>query len=122
MSLLDHMSQLPQKNYLTTDIHHLGPQLNEHLRALKNRFKILTQRPFIPLKSQIKVVVACCALHNWILENGTDEYVVDEATWYANLPRSSGHIRDREADIREWAAKRDLIAQQMWEDKESAQE
>jgi hypothetical protein len=47
---------------------------------------------------------------------------VDEATWYANLPRSSGRIRDREADIHEWAAKRDLIAQQMWEDKESAQE
>jgi hypothetical protein len=32
--------------------------------ALKNRFKNLTQRPFIPLKSQIKVVVACCALNN----------------------------------------------------------
>jgi hypothetical protein len=90
--------------------------------ALKSRFKILTQRPFIPLKSQIKVVVACCALHNWILENGPDEYVVDEETWYANLPRSSGRVRDREADIREWAAKRDSLAQQMWKDKESAEE
>ncbi|KAM0913261.1 hypothetical protein ACQ4PT_012277 [Festuca glaucescens] len=89
--------------------------------ALKSRFKILTQRPFIPLKSQIKVVVACCALHNWILENGPDKYVVDEAMWYDNLPRSSGRVRDREADIREWATKRDLLAQQMWEDKESAQ-
>ncbi|KAM0891937.1 hypothetical protein ACQ4PT_026099 [Festuca glaucescens] len=90
--------------------------------ALKSRFKILTQRPFIPLKSQIKVLVACCALHNWMLENGPDEYVVDEATWYANLPRSNGRVRDREADIREWAAKRDLLAQQMWKDKESSQD
>jgi hypothetical protein len=90
--------------------------------ALKSRFKILSQRPFIPLKSQIKVLVSYCALHNWILENGPDEYVVDEATWYANLPRSSGSVRDREADIREWAAKRDSLAQQMWKDKESAEE
>ena len=45
---------------------------------------------------------------------------MDEATWYANLPRSSGRVRDEEADIREWAAKRDLLAQQMWADRESA--
>ena len=47
---------------------------------------------------------------------------MDEATWYANLPRSSGRVRDQEADIREWAAKRDLIAQQMWTDRESARD
>jgi len=35
--------------------------------ALKNCFKILSNKPFIPLKSQAKVVIACCALHNWIL-------------------------------------------------------
>ena len=58
-------------------------------------------------------------MHNWILENGPDDYVVDEATWYANLPRSSGWVRDEEADIREWAAKRDLLAQQMWADREN---
>ncbi|CAL5095669.1 unnamed protein product [Urochloa decumbens] len=86
--------------------------------TLKNRFKILSHKPFIPLKSQIKVVVACCALHNWILENGPDEYVWDESTWYSHLPRSSGRVRDRDADVREWAAKRDLLAQQMWDERE----
>ena len=64
------------------------------------------------------MAVACCALHNWILENRPDEYVWDESSWYSNLPRSSGRVRDRDADIQEWAAKRDLLAQQMWDDRE----
>ncbi|WVZ98820.1 hypothetical protein U9M48_044201 [Paspalum notatum var. saurae] len=81
--------------------------------TLKNRFKILSNKPFIPLKSQPKVVVACCAIHNWILDNGPDEFVLDEATWYSHLPRSRNRVSDYEADIREWAVKRDLIAQQM---------
>lgn len=29
---------------------------------------------------QIKIVMACCALHNWILQDGPDEYVYDDAT------------------------------------------
>nr|CCI55357.1 PH01B035L11.2 [Phyllostachys edulis] len=66
--------------------------------TLKNRFKILSNKPFIPLKSQAKVVVACCALNNWILENGPDELVFDEATWYSHLPRSSNRVSDREPD------------------------
>ena len=41
-------------------------------------------------------------------------------TWYANLPRSSGRVRDQEADIHELAANRDLLAKQMRADRESA--
>lgn len=85
--------------------------------TLKNRFKICSNKPFIPLKSQVKVVVACCALHNWILENGLDELVFDEATWYLHLPRSSNRVSDREPDVREWDAKHDSLAQQMWNDR-----
>ena len=44
---------------------------------------------------------------------------LDIRKWYANLPRSSGRVRDEEADIREWVAKRDLLAQQMWADREN---
>lgn len=88
--------------------------------ALKNRFKILMNKPFIPLKAQSMVVIACCALHNWILENGSDEFVNDEKTWYARLPRSSNRVSDQGDDVREWAAKRDNIAQQMWNDRHNA--
>jgi hypothetical protein len=85
--------------------------------ALKNRFKILMNKPFIPLKAQAMVVIACCALHNWILDDGHDEFVSDEDTWYARLPRSSNRVTDKGADVREWAAKRDDIANQMWNDR-----
>src|SRR5664279_2691017 len=36
--------------------------------ALKNRFKILDQKPFHPFETQVKLVLACCILHNWILD------------------------------------------------------
>lgn len=87
--------------------------------TLENCFKILSNKSFIPLKSQSKVVVTCCTLHNWILENGPDELVFDEATWYSHILRSSNRVSDREPDVREWAAKRDLIAQQMCNDRPS---
>ena len=32
--------------------------------ALKNRFKILDQKPFHPFPTQVKLVLACCILHN----------------------------------------------------------
>jgi hypothetical protein len=50
--------------------------------ALKNRFKILDQKPFHTFLSQVKLVLACCILHNWILGWGMwgeDEYVPNEA-------------------------------------------
>ena len=32
--------------------------------ALKNRFRILYNKPFQPYKTQVKLVLACCILHN----------------------------------------------------------
>jgi len=49
--------------------------------TLKNRFKIFKSQPFFPLKTQVKIVMACCALHNWILQDGPDDYVYDDAAW-----------------------------------------
>ena len=33
--------------------------------SLKNRFKILDQKPFHTFDTQVKLVLACCILHNW---------------------------------------------------------
>jgi hypothetical protein len=46
--------------------------------ALKNRFRILDNKPFHPYRTQVKLVLACCILHNWILRHGQDELVPDE--------------------------------------------
>jgi hypothetical protein len=46
--------------------------------TLKIRFKILDQNPFHTFPTQVKLVLTCCILHNWILGWGEDEYVLDE--------------------------------------------
>lgn len=65
----------------------------------------------------MKIVLACCALHNWILEDGDDEYVYDEESWFRTLPRSNRRYRDIRAESRAWVLKRDHIARSMWRDK-----
>jgi hypothetical protein len=46
--------------------------------ALNNRFRILDNKPFHPFKTQVKLVLACCILHNWIIGFGLDEVVHNE--------------------------------------------
>jgi hypothetical protein len=53
--------------------------------ALKNRFRILDNKPFYPYKTQVKLVLACCILHNWILRHGMDEHVPTESSWTPNI-------------------------------------
>ncbi|WVZ74709.1 LOW QUALITY PROTEIN: hypothetical protein U9M48_022862 [Paspalum notatum var. saurae] len=43
--------------------------------ALKNRFRILDNKPFHPFKTQVKLVLACCILHNWILGHGMKSFL-----------------------------------------------
>jgi hypothetical protein len=43
--------------------------------ALQDRFIIIDNKPFHPFRTQVKLILACCILHNWILEHGLDEVV-----------------------------------------------
>jgi hypothetical protein len=60
----------------------LGVTIERAFAVLKNRFKILDQKSFHTFPTQVKLVLACCILHNWILGWGEDEYVpnVDDIT------------------------------------------
>ena len=82
--------------------------------ALKNRFKILYNKPFHPYRTKVKLVLACCILHNWILRHGQDEHVPLEEDWTPN--NSDENIpNDVLMDNATWAAKRDTWAEQMWQ-------
>ncbi|WVZ71360.1 hypothetical protein U9M48_019953 [Paspalum notatum var. saurae] len=81
--------------------------------ALKNRFKILYNKPFHPYPTQVELVLACCILHNWILRYGVDEHVPSEAFWEGNQEQDSG-IDDNNPDNLAWVAMRDMLADQMW--------
>ena len=61
--------------------------------------------------------MVCCVLHYWILEDGPDEYVFDDASWYAALLWSARNRNDLHQENVAWAHKRDDIAQNMWKDK-----
>ncbi|XP_021321676.1 protein ALP1-like [Sorghum bicolor] len=82
--------------------------------ALKNRFRILDNKPFHKYKTQVKLVIDCCFIHNWILGFGTDEHVPSEVGFTGTLP--DPHDTDsQEQDFVLMAAKRDGICNAMWE-------
>jgi hypothetical protein len=81
--------------------------------SLKNRFRILYNKPFHPYKTQVKLVLACCILHNWILRFGQDEVIPLEEEWEPNPPHHHGP-HDNAYDNTTWVAKRDEWAAQMW--------
>lgn len=88
--------------------------------ALKNCFAILDNKPFHSYKTQVKLVLACCILHNWILGHGEDECIPPEATWEPNNnnPPLNGHGVPL-ADNIAWSSKRDEWTQQMWNNRGS---
>jgi hypothetical protein len=98
-----------RRNYSIFTIPHLELLLNEHLVPSRS-FKIFKSQPFFPLKTQVKIVMACCALHNWILEDGPDEYVYDDTAWYTTLLQSVRNRHDIHQENMAWANKRDAMA------------
>ena len=80
-----HLNKLSSRNY-PKDAKELFNPRHSSLRvtvervfgALKNRFKILDQKPFHLFPTQVKLVLACCILHNWILGWGLDQYFLHE--------------------------------------------
>jgi hypothetical protein len=62
----------------------------------------------------VKIVLACFTLHYFIIEDGPDIYVYDDATWFQTLPRSIHSHADINRDNQQWANMREQLAQQMW--------
>jgi hypothetical protein len=83
--------------------------------ALKNRFKILDNKPFHTFKSQVKLVLACCILHNWIIGFGLDEVVPNE-NWIPPVDQATSlHDELFSQESQAMAAKRDNICNTMWD-------
>ncbi|XP_071680395.1 protein ALP1-like [Lolium perenne] len=47
----------------------------------KTRLKVLDQKPFHTFGTQVKLVLACCILHDWILGWGEDEFFEEVVTF-----------------------------------------
>ena len=86
---------------------------------LKKRFRVLDAEPFWSFETQVKVVLACCVIHNHIMRFEPNNHIMEAAM---NQVESSGpqqetqSHRDSIEDSRVWNAKRDQICQAMWSD------
>ncbi|XP_071674302.1 uncharacterized protein [Lolium perenne] len=79
--------------------------------ALKNRFKVIDQKPFHTFDTQVNLVLACCILHNWILGWGKDEFF-EEVITFDEV--ETGHGVEA-GDNDTWKVKRQEWADAMWE-------
>ncbi|XP_066343049.1 protein ALP1-like [Miscanthus floridulus] len=85
--------------------------------ALKRRFKVLDDAsPFFPYETQVDIVVACCIIHNWVIEDGSDEFNIpsdnDEDTQHTTY---AGTTSENAIML----AFREGLAAQMWADRQS---
>ena len=84
--------------------------------ALKNRFRILDNKPFHPYKTQVKLVLACCILHNWIIGFGIDQVVPAEKGFTGTQPDPFDTLLNNESqsqDSNAMALRRDAICNAM---------
>jgi hypothetical protein len=53
--------------------------------SLKRRFKVLDDvKSFFPFETQVDIVLACCIIHNWVIEDDLDELIILDASWVPN--------------------------------------
>ncbi|WCJ44480.1 hypothetical protein M5689_025146 [Euphorbia peplus] len=85
---------------------------------LKAHFRVLDSRPFWSYQTQVDVVIACCILHNHIMGVDPEDGITEEVntTNEPTTQRSQLSQREEMQENREWAIKRDMIANSMWND------
>ena len=87
--------------------------------SLKRKFKILDDAtPFFPFSTQVDIVVACCIMHNWVLQDGLDEFIIPETNYIPNhnyADSSSGQASEHQHMVNF----RQGIANAMWQDRQN---
>jgi len=87
--------------------------------SLKRRFKILDDAtPFFPFSTQVDIVVACCIIHNWVIQDGGDEMIIEESEPVQNYSHASSST-GQATEHAFMANYRQQIADQMWEDRQN---
>ncbi|XP_039039746.1 protein ALP1-like [Hibiscus syriacus] len=85
---------------------------------LKKRFRVLDAEPFWDFQTQIDIVLACTIIHNHIMGVDPND-IINEGMYEEPEPYSITSMltqREEREEAREWASKRDEIAEAMWID------
>lgn len=121
-------NQRPQNAKELFNLRHA--QLRNHVEriigVLKKRFPILKCASYYPIDSQSYIVIACCALHNFIRNHEGGEQWLDQVGSnidpknIVDIPSGDGQYRSDVQSLNERRAlgntKRDQIAEAMWKD------
>ncbi|WVZ50996.1 hypothetical protein U9M48_002190 [Paspalum notatum var. saurae] len=86
--------------------------------SLKRRLKALDDAiPFFPFPTQVDIVVACCIIHNFGIQDGCDEFIIKESNWqsHTHATTSRGQANEHAATV----TFRQQIANQMWQDRQN---
>ncbi|KAF8413476.1 hypothetical protein HHK36_001463 [Tetracentron sinense] len=89
--------------------------------VLKKRFRVLDAEPYWSYKTQVDIILACCVLHNHIMGvDPTDNITRDVERELQSETQGTQLIRrtqrEEREENREWAIKRDAIANAMYND------
>ena len=85
--------------------------------VLKKRFQVLDVEPFWSFETQVKVVLACCVVHNHIMGVESNDHIMEDAMNQVESSDSQQERQLRRESVeysRSWNAKRDEICQAMW--------
>ena len=97
----------------------LRTTIEREFGVLKKRFRVLDAEPFWSFETQVKVVLACCMVHNHIMGVESNDQIMEDVM---NQVESSDPQQETQShresieDTRLWNAKRDEICQGMWSD------
>ena len=87
---------------------------------LKKRFPIIasTTEPNYCVDTQNEIILACCILHNYLMDVDPDESLiveVDEEVLHSHRERVGPTLREDDEDARQGDIIRDSIASAMWQ-------
>ena len=79
---------------------------------LKKRFRVLDAKSFWSFETQVKVVLACCVVHNHIMGVEPNDHIMEDAMNQVESSDSQQETQSRRESIEDsglWNAKRDEI-------------
>ena len=92
---------------------------------MKKCFRVLDAEPFWSFETQVKVVLACCVVHNHIIGVEPNDHIMEDAMNQVESSDPQQETQSRRESIensRLWNAKKDEICQAIWSDYTTSRE
>jgi hypothetical protein len=69
-----------RRNYFNHRHSSLRVPVERAFGSFNIRFKVLDDAtPFFPFSTQVEIGVACCIIHNWVIQDRGDDFIIPES-------------------------------------------